>query len=87
MPGNAANSEVKPVILHCNLLSVCSLTYPVIVFAVDIGSLINKEFHCALLKFFNCNVQGCSLIKRLKKIKIKTVDAILVDEKLTGLVF
>ena len=37
------------------------------VFAIDISSLINKKFHCAHLKMFNCNVQGSSLTERLKQ--------------------
>ena len=64
---NTANSKLKPVILHSNLLSLWSLTYPTIVFAVHISPIINKEFDCVPLKFSNCNVQGCPLIQRLNR--------------------
>ena len=65
--GNVVNSKLKPVISHCNLVPVSSLTYLIIVFAVGIGSTINKEFHCAHLELFNCNVQGSSLTERLEQ--------------------
>ena len=41
--------------------------YPMHIFAVDISSVINKEFHCIHTKFSNCNVQRSPLIERLKK--------------------
>ena len=63
VPMNVPNSNIK---LHCKVYhqKVFSHihTHPSIIFAIDICSFINKEFHCHCTKFFNCNVQGSPLI-------------------------
>ena len=43
------------------------VTYPFIVFAIDICSFIDKEFCCYNTTFFNCNMQGSPLIEKLKQ--------------------
>ena len=42
------------------------LTYPTIIFDVDIGSFPNKTLHCVLMVSSNCYMQGSSLIERNK---------------------
>ena len=46
--------------------------YPIIIFAVYISSIFNKGFHCELLAFSNCNLEGSSLIERLRERTFKT---------------
>ena len=67
-----ANSNLKQAIVCvcCNqlLVQVASCTHPIIIFAADITSIINKELYCMLSKFSSGNVQGSPLIERLKTV-------------------
>ena len=44
--------------------SVVFHTYPSFILDVFISSFVNKGFHCDLMTFLSCNVQGSSLIKK-----------------------
>ena len=58
---------------------VSNYIYPIIIFIADISSTFNKGFHCGLLAFSNCNVQGSPLIERLHDRKFKSFrNAILI---------
>ena len=41
-------------------------TYSILIFYVDLGSFLNKAFHCVVMAFFSCNVHGSPLIDRMK---------------------
>ena len=42
-------------------------TYPILVFAIDVSSFLNKALHCVSKAFLSCNMQGSLLIEKKKK--------------------
>ena len=42
-------------------------TYPILVFAIDVSSFLNKALHCVPKAFLSCNMQGSLLIEKKKK--------------------
>ena len=54
------------------LSSVDQYTYSMIIFDAEISSTINKKLYSTPLTFFNCNVQGSPLIKKMKQIHLHT---------------
>ena len=46
-----------------------SFSYLSFVLDVDICSFANKGFHCVLMTFLSCNVQGSSLIENENKVQ------------------
>lgn len=46
------------------LTSIVSYTYSIFIFDVDNSSFVNKTFHCILIPFTSCNVQGSLLSEK-----------------------
>ena len=60
MPENETNlTKISSSDLHS--VGVILSTYPSVIFDVDISSFVNKGFHCVLMAFTSCSMQGSSL--------------------------
>ena len=60
VPENETNlAKISSSDLHT--VGVLLSTYPSVIFDVDISSFVNKGFHCVLMAFTSCSMQGSSL--------------------------
>ena len=48
----------------------CSFTYSFLIFDVDGSSFFNKAFHCVVMTFAGCNMQGSLLIEVTRNIAV-----------------